>query len=255
MHREPTCSFHRSTWVDLGESSPGTKERWIDAAAHLAPLRFATEPGIDIPVDRHGLATLVKDAASDVGIVRSVLAVKQDADNASRSAMLSEQKPHLSKKRIIELAKAILDENLEHFAQVDDALVEQVVAAIAPLRSMMKTQALDKEAVLAALLPNVEEAVAAGDLSEVVRLRRQRDQTRKPRVSDTPDEWHLKFAAHADVFTVDGNVAHAVRSVATRPFAIPRGRARTNDGRIYVYRSGQLASVARALLELSGTTL
>jgi hypothetical protein len=188
-------------------------------------------------------------------MVRSALAVKQDADNASRSAMLSEPKPHLSKKRILELANAILDENLEHFAQLDDALVEKVVAAIAPLRSMMETQGLDKAAVLAALFPNVEEAVAAGDLSEVVRLRRQQDQTRKPRVSDTPDEWHLKFAVHADVFTVDGNVAHAVRSVSTRPFAIPRRRARTNDGRIYVYRSGQLASVARAVLELSGTTL
>jgi hypothetical protein len=115
-----------------------------------------------------------------------------------------------------------------------------------------KTQGIDKAAVLSALFPDVEDEVAAGDLSEVVRLRRMQDQTRKPRGSDTPDEWHLQFAVHADVFTVDGNVAHVMRSVSGRPLPI-RGRRASSDGeRVYVYRSGQLASVARALLALSG---
>jgi hypothetical protein len=238
--------------IDLGESTPGTKQRWIDATAHLAPIRFATEPGLDVPLDRDGLATLVDASASDVGIVRSVLGLKQEADDASRTARLDDAKPNLSKKRFREIAEAILDGNLDQFAQMDNAIVQQVLAAVTPLRSMMEAQGLDRTAVLSALFPDVENAVAAGDLSEVVRLRRQQDQSRKPRGSDTPDEWHLQFAVHADVFTVDGNVAHVMRSVSGRPLPIQGRRAGSDGERVHVYRSGQLASVARAVLALSG---
>jgi hypothetical protein len=237
--------------IDLGESTPSTKQRWIDATAHLAPLRFATQPGVDVPLDHDGLAKLVDDSASDVGTVRSVLALKQDAEDASRTARLGDAKPGLSKKRLRELAEAIIDGNLDHFAQLDNAIVQQVLAAVAPLRSMLETQNLDKAAVLSALFPDVEDAVAAGHLPEVVRLRRQQDQTRKPRSSDTPDEWHLQFAVHADVFTVDGNVAHVMRSVSGRPLPVRGRRAGVDGERVHVYRSGQLASVARALLALS----
>lgn len=237
--------------IDLGESTPSTKQRWIDATAHLAPIRFATEPGLDVPLDRHGLATLVDDSASDVGSVRSVLALKQKAEDASRSARLSDAKPGPSKKRLREIAEAILDGNLDHFAEMDYAIVQHVLAAVAPLRSTMEAQGLDKAAVLSALAPDVENAVAAGDLSEVVRLRRQQDQTRKPRGSDTPDEWHLQFAVHADVLTVDGNVAHVMRSISERPLPVRGRRAGSDRERVHVYRCGQLAAVARALLVLS----
>jgi hypothetical protein len=241
--------------IDLGESTPSTKQRWIDATAHLAPVRFATEPGLDVPLDRDGLATLVDESASDVGTVRSVLTLKQEADDASRAARLNDAKPALSKKRLREIAEAILDGNLDQFAQMDNAIVQQVLAAVTPLRSIMEAQGLDKAAVLSALFPDVENAVAAGELSEVVRLRRQQDQSRKPRGSDTPDEWHLQFAVHADVFTVDGNVAHVMRSVSGRPIPIQGRRAGSDGERVHVYRCGQLASVARAVLALSGEEL
>jgi hypothetical protein len=238
--------------IDLGESTPSTKQRWIDATVQLAPLRFATEPGLDTPLDRDGLVALVDDAASGVGMVRSVLAVKQEAEEASRTAKLSDPKPHFSRKRLREFAEVILDGNVDRLAHVDSAIVQQLLATVAPLRWMMEAQGLDRAAVLSALFPNVEDAVSAGDLPEVVRLRRQQDQTRKPRGSDTPDEWHLKFAVHADVFTVDGNVAHVMRSVSGQPLTIQGRRAGTDDKRIHVYRSGQLGMVATAVLALSG---
>lgn len=108
-----------------------------------------------------------------------MLALKQEADNASRTARLGDMKPGLSKKRLREFAEMILDGNVERFAEMDNAIVQQVLAAIGPLRSLIETQGLEKATALAALFPDVEDAVAAGDLPEVVRLRRQQDQTRK----------------------------------------------------------------------------
>lgn len=241
--------------IDLGESTPSTKQRWIGAVAQLAPLRFATEPGCDVALDHDGLTKLVGDTASDVDTVRSVLALKHEAHDASRTARLNDAKPGISKKRLREIARAILDGDVDQFAQMGNTIVQQVLAAIRPVRSLIETQGLDKATVLAALWPDVEDAVAAGDLPEVVRLRRQQDQTRKPRDSDTPDEWHLQFACHADVFTVDGNVADVMRSIAGRPLSIRGRRTGADDDRVHVYRSGQLASVARAVLALSGQEL
>ena len=57
--------------IDVGESTLITKQRWIDATARLAPLRFATEPGVDIALDHDGLAQLVGDVTSDICMVRS----------------------------------------------------------------------------------------------------------------------------------------------------------------------------------------
>ena len=75
-----------------------------------------------------------------------------------------------------------------------------------------------------------------------------------PRVCDTADEWHLAFAIHADIFTVDGNVANMLRSIEGRPLPI-RGRCAGVDGnRVHVYRCGQLASVTKAVHALSGAT-
>jgi hypothetical protein len=67
-----------------------------------------------------------------------------------------------------------------------------------------------------------------------------------------PDEWHLKFAVHADVFTVDGNVAHATSAASGRALPIEGRHGGAGRERVYAYRSRQLGAVAKALLVLSG---
>ena len=240
--------------IDLGESEPSTKQRWIAATARLAPLRFATEPGVDIALDLDGLAKIVADSTSDICMVRSVAMMKQQAEDASRNASLGDARPGLSPKQIRKIAEAMLTGNHDQFAHLDNAIVQPILATVAPLRSMLETQNFDKAAVLASLFPNVEDAVVAGNLSDVVRLRRRLNLKRMPQVSDTADEWHLRFAIHADVFTVDGNVAHESRSIEGRRLPIRGRRAGINDDRVYVYRCGKLASVAKAVLALSGKT-
>jgi hypothetical protein len=238
--------------VDLGESTPSTKQRWIDAVTQLAPLRFAEEPGSEIPLDRDGLTARVRDTASAIDAVRSVLVLKQQGDEAARAARLGGSKSRIPRKQIRKLAEAILDGNLSQFVDLDNAIVQQVIATVEPLRTMIENHAIDRAELLDGLFPEVADALTSGDLSELVRLRRQQDQKRNPDDSDTPDEWHLKFAVHADVFTVDGNVAQAMSSVSGRAMPIEGRQAGVGRERVYVYRSSQLDAVAKALLVLSG---
>ena len=159
--------------IDVGESTLCTKQRWIDATARLAPLRFATEPGVDVPLDPDGLAQLVAASVSDISVVRSVFMLKQNAEETSRTAMLGNTPSGLSTKRLREIVEAIIDGNHERFAHLDQAMVQQVFASISPVLSMLETQHVDKAPILDALFFDAEGAVAAGSLPDLVRLRRR----------------------------------------------------------------------------------
>jgi hypothetical protein len=234
--------------IDLDESTPATKVRWIDAITHVAPIQFATEPGSHVPLDRDGVAALIDEAAADVGTVRPVLKAEQEA----RAVKVGVPKPKVSNKRVREIVESLLDGNLDQISDLDNAVVTDFVAVLPQLRAAMESLGVDRATVLSGLFPKVEDALATGNISEVVRLRRLQDYRRKPQDTDAPDEWHLQFAIHADLFTVDGNVAHVMQSISGRSVPIHGRPGRAHGQQVYVYQSGQLAAVARVVLALSG---
>ena len=228
--------------LDLARADAVTKARWRVAVCSFGVVRFAVEPGIGEEVDATRLAELMTEADGPVQIFAESLSIKQEAAMTGRETRLAAP-PHLSPTQLRNIAESILDGTIPDGMDLSRDAIAAFEPVLSQLREVASSLGLDREAILSALTPGTEPAMSRGDLAEVVRLQRDLDKQRKPQISDTADELHLRFAVHADVVTVDANVAHAMRPTFGRAVPVD-GRDRTQ---VVVLRSGDLESVAHAV--------
>jgi hypothetical protein len=230
--------------LDLGKADVGTKDRWTAAVDSLGITRLAIEPGEEREVTSTELRRLLDDVNGDVQAYVAVANVRLEAARASREAHRAAP-PALSPSALREIVGSILDGTVGQLPGVNEEAIASATQLREQLRPAFESLGLDRDAILALLLPQFEQLLARGDLGGLVRAHRDRDHHRKPRFSDFADELHMEFAVHADLATVDANVAHTMKGIAGKPFPVD---ARSNHRReIVVLPSGDLDRVAQAV--------
>jgi len=230
--------------LDLGKADVGTKDRWVAAVDSLGTTRLAIKPGEEREVTSTELRKLLDDVNGDVQAYVAVASIRLEAARASREGHRAAP-PAVSPSALRDIVGSILDGTVGHLPAMNEEAIATATQLREQLRPAFERLGLDRDAILAMLLPQFEQFLARGDLGGLVRAHRDRDHHRKPRFSDLADELHMEFAVHADVATVDANVAHTLKGIAGKPFPVD---ARSNRRReIVVLPSGDLDRVAQVV--------
>lgn len=241
--------------LDLARADTETRDRWTNAVLGLAPLRIAMEPGIHRPIERHAFVALVAEFGPTLDIVGPVLSKVDDAGKASLEAFKQNPRAKLSKKELAKTVEAVFDDDkLDEMLSalgMDRSKLREFGVDIDQFRALASQFGLTPEQVVHEATVGKDEAVARGDYAAYLQRQRRDDRGRLKHGSDHADEAHLTFALCTDVFTVDGNVEHALSALRDKPLPIPSGRDPGRDNRLRAFQVGNLDKVALALRALA----